>query len=244
MAKRKRPPSESRLTREPTTAFARRQRTDGGDAGDDGAVEPPKETAAGSGPTKSPAAAAAPGTVGPVTTDAPTAPGTAPATAATGTAPAVPTPAAGATAKPAAPAAAPTAPADEPTSPSTTPPTPEAAAPAPPAAAAPSAPAEQAPAVAPLPLMPHPNQIPPGEPEDAAEPPGKVPPGDSRSLRRGAEFVLVYRLANVVVSRFGPVGRRGQFRVVEYPTTAYASNAYARECSRWVSEGFADYREP
>ena len=94
-----------------------------------------------------------------------------------------------------------------------------------------------------LELLPDPSAIPPGEPDDAAEPPGLVPPGDSRSLRRGGDFVLVYRVANIIVSRFGTVGKRGQFRVVEYPTTAYAANAYARECSRWVSEGYFDYRE-
>jgi hypothetical protein len=90
--------------------------------------------------------------------------------------------------------------------------------------------------------MPDPTQIPAGSPDDPAAPPGAVPPGDSRSLRRAGEFALVYRVANVVVSRFGPIGRRGQFRVVEYPTSAYAANAYARECSRWVSEGFSDFR--
>jgi hypothetical protein len=228
MAKRPRHPTESRLIREPIKAFARRHRTDGGDDGgaDDAAVKPAK-TAAGSGPNKTPD----PGTVGGVTTDA-------------------------------APPAAPTAPADAPTTVAPTPPPGAAPDPAPAVAAAPPAPAAApptpaAPAAAPataekpvpsgvegLPLMPHPNQIPSGNPDDVADPPGIVPPGDSRSLRRGGEFVLVYRVANIVVSRFGPVGRRGQFRVVEYPTTTYASNAYARECSRWVSEGYSDYRGP
>jgi hypothetical protein len=63
--------------------------------------------------------------------------------------------------------------------------------------------------------------------------------------RRGDayEFALIYRLTNAVISRFGVVGTRGQWRVVEYPTTASASHAYAKECSRFVSEGFSDYRE-
>jgi hypothetical protein len=38
------------------------------------------------------------------------------------------------------------------------------------------------------------------------------------------------------------IGTRGQWRVVEYPTVASASHAYAKECSRFVSEGFSDYR--
>ena len=45
------------------------------------------------------------------------------------------------------------------------------------------------------------------------------------------------------VSRSGVAGTRGQWRVVEYPTPQMASNAYAKECSRFVSEGFSDYRD-
>jgi hypothetical protein len=70
-----------------------------------------------------------------------------------------------------------------------------------------------------------------------------VPPGDSRSLRRESRFALVYRLGTFVISRAGAVGTRGQWRVVEYPTSASASHAYAKECSRFVSEGFSDYRD-
>jgi hypothetical protein len=94
--------------------------------------------------------------------------------------------------------------------------------------------------------MPGPRDVPPGSPEDLAPPPGNVPPGDSRSLRRRGdqyEFALIYRLGNAVISRVGVVGTRGVWRVVEYPTTASASHAYARENSRFVSEGFSDYRE-
>jgi hypothetical protein len=91
--------------------------------------------------------------------------------------------------------------------------------------------------------MPGPREVPTGAPEDLAPPPGRVPPGDSRSLRRHTEFALVYRRANAVISRFGLVGTRGQWRVVEYPTTASASHAYAKECSRFVSDGFSDYRD-
>jgi hypothetical protein len=93
--------------------------------------------------------------------------------------------------------------------------------------------------------MPGPREIPGGEPGDPAPPPGHVPPGDSRSMRRRAdryEFALVYRIQTYVISRFGEVGTRGQWRVVEYPTSAAASHAYAKECSRFVSEGFSDYR--
>lgn len=91
--------------------------------------------------------------------------------------------------------------------------------------------------------MPGPREIPSGSPDDPAAPPGHVPPGDSRSLRREDEFVLVYRVGTCVITRTGRVGTRGQWRVVEYPTSAGASNYYAKECSRFVSEGFSDYRD-
>jgi predicted DNA-binding WGR domain protein len=95
--------------------------------------------------------------------------------------------------------------------------------------------------------MPGPKEIPAGSPGDPAAPPGRVPPGDSRSLRRRDattyEFALIYRRETFVITRFGVVGTRGQWRVVEYPTSAAASHAYAKECSRFVSDGFSDYRE-
>ena len=94
--------------------------------------------------------------------------------------------------------------------------------------------------------LPGPREIPAGRPGDPAPPPGLVPSGDSRSMRRRTdvhEFVLIYRMQTHVISRFGVVGTRGQWRVVEYPTSAAASHAYAKECSRFVSDGFSDYRE-
>jgi hypothetical protein len=91
--------------------------------------------------------------------------------------------------------------------------------------------------------MPGPKDVPAGNPEDPAPAPGHVPPGDSRSLRRGDEFALIYRVGTCVISRTGVIGTRGQWRVVEYPTSAFASSSYAKECSRFVSEGFSDYRE-
>lgn len=91
--------------------------------------------------------------------------------------------------------------------------------------------------------MPGPREIPSGEPGDPAPAPGTVPRGDSRSLRRGNDFALIYRVQTFVISRFGKVGTRGIWRVVEYPTSASASHAYAKEASRFVSEGFTDYRE-
>lgn len=94
--------------------------------------------------------------------------------------------------------------------------------------------------------MPGPREVPGGHPDDPAAPPGRVPPGDSRSMRRRTdryEFALVYRIQTYVISRVGVVGTRGQWRVVEYPTPAMASHAYAKECSRFVSDGFSDYRE-
>ncbi len=65
----------------------------------------------------------------------------------------------------------------------------------------------------------------------------------SFELRSGDRFALVYRIATFVISRFGVVGTRGQWRVVEYPTSSAASHAYAKECSRFVSEGYSDYRD-
>jgi hypothetical protein len=94
--------------------------------------------------------------------------------------------------------------------------------------------------------MPGPREIPGGRPDDPASPPGQVPSGDSRSMRRRTdvyEFALIYRIQTYVISRFGVVGTRGQWRVVDYPTSVAASHAYAKECSRFVSDGFSDYRE-
>lgn len=91
--------------------------------------------------------------------------------------------------------------------------------------------------------MPGPREIPAGAPSDSAPPPGRVPPGDSRSLRRAAEFALIYRVQTAVITRSGAVGTRGVWRVVDYPTSAAASNAYAKECSRFVTDGFSDYRD-
>lgn len=91
--------------------------------------------------------------------------------------------------------------------------------------------------------MPGVRDIPAGNVTDAAPPPGLVPAGDSRSLRKGNEFALVYRQGSAVISRFGTVGQRGQWRVVEYPTPAAASNSYAKEVSRFVGDGFTDYRD-
>jgi len=90
--------------------------------------------------------------------------------------------------------------------------------------------------------MPHPLDLPAKVPTDPAQPPGMVPRGDSRSLRRGTSFALVYRLGTFVISRTGDVGQRGVWRVIDYPTTLAASGAYARECSRWVDAGFTDFR--
>ncbi|CAN5870655.1 hypothetical protein BH11MYX3_BH11MYX3_24060 [soil metagenome] len=90
--------------------------------------------------------------------------------------------------------------------------------------------------------MPGPRDVPGGNVTDPAPPPGLVPAGDSRSLRKGSEFALIYRQGAAVITRFGTVGQRGQWRVVEYPTPASASNSYAKEVSRYIGEGFSDYR--
>ncbi|MBA3461927.1 MAG: hypothetical protein H0T46_18345 [Deltaproteobacteria bacterium] len=91
--------------------------------------------------------------------------------------------------------------------------------------------------------MPGPRDVPEGNVTDAALPPGRVPSGDSRSLRKDNEFALIYRVGTAVIERFGTVGQRGQWRVVEYPTPAFASSAFAKEVSRFVGEGFSDYRD-
>lgn len=91
--------------------------------------------------------------------------------------------------------------------------------------------------------LPAPKDVPTGDPGDPAPAPGRVPPGDSRSLRYGNLFALIYRHGTFLITRSGTVGRRGVWKVVEYPTTASASNGYAKEASRFVSEGFTDYRE-
>jgi hypothetical protein len=91
--------------------------------------------------------------------------------------------------------------------------------------------------------MPDPRKVPGGQPTDPAAAPGHVPTGDSRSLRRGDYFALVYRRGTFVISRFGVIGTRGQWRVVEYPTSSAAAHAYAKECSRFATEGFSDYRD-
>ncbi len=92
-------------------------------------------------------------------------------------------------------------------------------------------------------FMPSKDELPAGSPTDPAKPPGGVPQGDSRSLRRGTDFALIYRQGTAVITRFGVVGQRGQWRVVEYPTPTSASNAYAKQCSQFVGEGFSDYRD-
>lgn len=90
--------------------------------------------------------------------------------------------------------------------------------------------------------LPGPNDIPTGDPTSPAAAPGKVPAGDSRSLRKGSEFALIYRQKTHVIMRTGTVGQRGTWRVVEYPTVVMASTSYARECSKFVGDGFSDYR--
>lgn len=92
-------------------------------------------------------------------------------------------------------------------------------------------------------FMPGPRDVPAGHPDDPTLPPGHTPSGDSRSLRKGNEFALIYRVQTAVISRSGVVGTRGQWRVVEYPTSSSASTAYAKEVSRFVAEGFSDYRD-
>ena len=226
MASTNRPPKVSKISRTPTVAFARKQRPTGetgavdGEADDESAPEP----------------VAAP-------KDAPK--------DAKASSPAITPPVAEPASKPAAPAPAPVEAAPEIArarvetvvipahaslgSPPAMPPNAAVAAP-PTDVSVPESPPE----------MPGPREIPPGNPDDPARPPGIVPAGDSRSLRRRAdryEFALVYRRQTFVITRHGVVGTRGQGKVVEYPTLGAAGNAYARECSRFAADGFSDYRE-
>jgi len=114
------------------------------------------------------------------------------------------------------------------------------------AAAVPTAPSGDAPASAELAALPAPDAIVHADPHTPAPPPGHVPAGDSRSLRRRRdatdEFALVYRHENHLITRIGEVGTTGEWRDVEYPTIAAAAHAYAMESSRLVADGFHDYR--
>lgn len=91
-------------------------------------------------------------------------------------------------------------------------------------------------------LLPGPRELPTAPASTPTPAPGLVPAGDSRSLRNGDRFVLVYRVHCSVITRSGRVGLLGDWSSVDYPTPAAASHAYARSCSHWVSEGFSDYR--
>jgi hypothetical protein len=96
-----------------------------------------------------------------------------------------------------------------------------------------------APTAAPM-TLPAPSDIPAGDPTSPAPPPGLVPAGDSRSLRRADEFALVYRHQAAVITRKGMIGQRGFWRVTGYPSPTQAAAAYAAECSRLLGIGFAD----
>jgi hypothetical protein len=240
MARRKATPERSTLVRAAVQAFARRQRTDGRDAEDDEPTSKPDDKPE---PESAKAETAKPLVPQPETSP-PSPQSSEPSAAETSEMPVIHPP----------------DPMDEPWPEAT----PEPMRPVDPArartetvvmpqAAVIGAPPAMPTSVAPPPLalgtvedpthMPGPRQIPEGNPEDPAPAPGRVPRGDSRSMRRGNEFVLVYRVATFVISRFGTVGQRGQWRVVEYPTSASAAHSYAKECSRFVSEGFSDYRD-
>ena len=92
-----------------------------------------------------------------------------------------------------------------------------------------------------------PDQIDRGDAESTAPPPRRAPSGDCRSLQRlrpgaPALFALVYRHGSSLVMRSGTIGRQGQWRVVDYPTPAAASRAYAREVGVFVEDGYTDVR--
>ena len=91
-----------------------------------------------------------------------------------------------------------------------------------------------------LTVLPAPSEIVAGDPTGPAPPPGRVPPGDSRSLRTDEQFALIYRHGASLVMRRGVIGQRGVWRVVDYPGPTQAAAAYAAECSRLRAQGFAD----
>lgn len=113
--------------------------------------------------------------------------------------------------------------------------------PAPARAPAPAAPAGEEAALA---VLLPPDAIEAWDPNSPAPPPGKTPPGDSRSLRRirdGAEeFVLIYRSGSHLITRAGKVGTMGTWTVVEYPHIGSAANAYAHKCSALTYDGYRD----
>ena len=92
----------------------------------------------------------------------------------------------------------------------------------------------------------HPMLIGERDPDAPAHPPGKAPPGDSRSFRRmgddGQEFVLIYRHYSNLIIRAGTVGKEGTWTVTEYPNGASAANAYAHKCSDFTGAGYRDLR--
>ena len=244
---RKRTPGTSRITRAATLAYARKQKPSG-DGEDKAEGEAPKEKdekVEAKAAEAKPAEAKPPEAKPDVTAEAKPAEAKPDVTAEAKPAEAKP-----AEAKP--PEPKPPEPEPEPAPPPAMPRTTTAAMPAdvpvgaPPAVPPPSSAAIKLPAdagtVEEPASMPGPRDIPDGDPQDPAAAPGSVPRGDSRSLRRQHEFVLVYRVGTYVISRTGVVGTRGVWRVVEYPTSAAASHAYAKECSRRASEGFSDYR--
>jgi hypothetical protein len=246
MAKGKPTPEKSKIERDRPLAYSRRQKS-GGAAGDD-----PDETKPASDASKAAGnAGATTGSVG--SSEPPKAPDQAPETAAPKATADAPAPA---TAAAEPPAIEPPPPKAEPWPDAT----PQPMRPVEPARARvgtmemspealsalglpPEIPAANPGAVEDPTNMPQARDIPHGHPNDPASPPGRVPSGDSRSLRKGTEFVLVYRVQTAVITRFGTVGHRGHWRVVDYPTSSSASNAYAKEVSRFVSEGFSDYRD-
>lgn len=91
-----------------------------------------------------------------------------------------------------------------------------------------------------LTVLPAPSEIVAGDPTSPAPPPGRVPSGDSRSMRTEEQFALIYRHGASLVSRRGVIGQRGVWRVVDYPGPTQAAAAYAAECSRLRAQGFAD----
>ncbi len=255
MAKGKPAPEKSKIERDRPLAYSRRQKS--GAEGDGDADAPSGEAKADA--PKTEAATAEPGTDA-ANVDAPTVSGDAPkSTEAKADAPTVtgdaPKPAEAKTEEPAAIEPPPPPPKGEPWPDATPQPMRPVEAPVrartetvamPPelvVGAPPAMPAGKAGSVEEPPFMPSPRDIPGGSPGDAAAAPGRPPAGDSRSMRKDNEFVLVYRVQTAVISRVGVVGTRGVWRVVEYPTSSSASNAYAKEVSRFVSEGFSDYRD-
>lgn len=96
--------------------------------------------------------------------------------------------------------------------------------------------------------LPPPDDLPTGDPEAPAAPPGAARFGDVRSMRgRGRDgacwFALVYCAGSVLVMASGRVGERGIWFPTSYASVAAAQRAYTEVCASLVDDGYDDVRD-